>query len=97
VGPTCETDVSSGAVVSTHSRAGQSFDGTPRAHQERFSLPVIVGVAGGSGSGKTSIAELIAGRLGPSISVLSISSDNYYISLTGMHECSRILLYPCML
>jgi hypothetical protein len=39
--------------------------------------PVIVGVAGGSGSGKTSIAELIAARLHGG-RVLSISSDNYY-------------------
>lgn len=39
--------------------------------------PVIVGVAGASGSGKTSIAELIAARLKGG-HVLSISSDNYY-------------------
>lgn len=44
------------------------------------STPVIIGVAGASGSGKTSIAELIAARLHGQ-SVLSISSDNYYISL----------------
>lgn len=43
--------------------------------------PVIVGVAGGSGSGKTSIASLIAARLGSGCHVESISSDNYYIGL----------------
>jgi len=43
--------------------------------------PVIVGVAGASGSGKTSIAELIAGRLTGCQRVLSISSDNYYKTL----------------
>lgn len=53
--------------------------------------PVIVGVAGGSGSGKTSIAELITARLHLSRhspgqhqqqpGVLSISSDNYYKTL----------------
>jgi Phosphoribulokinase / Uridine kinase family len=42
--------------------------------------PVIVGVAGASGSGKTSIAELIAARLHGGC-VLSISSDNYYKTL----------------
>lgn len=42
--------------------------------------PVIVGVAGASGSGKTSIAELIAARLRGG-HVLSISSDNYYKTL----------------
>jgi len=43
--------------------------------------PVIVGVAGGSGSGKTSIASLIAARLGGNVNVVSISSDNYYKGL----------------
>lgn len=42
--------------------------------------PIIVGVAGGSGSGKTSIANLIAARLRDT-HVVSISSDNYYIPL----------------
>jgi len=39
-------------------------------------------VAGASGSGKTSIAELIAARLHGG-RVLSISSDNYYRPLNG--------------
>lgn len=48
--------------------------------EKRKAAPVIVGVAGASGSGKTSIAELIAGRLeGPR--VVSISSDSYYKTL----------------
>lgn len=42
--------------------------------------PVIVGVGGASGSGKTSIAELIAARLG-GMRVVSLSSDNYYKTL----------------
>ena len=42
--------------------------------------PCIIGVAGASGSGKTSIAELIAARL-EGQNVCSISSDNYYKSL----------------
>lgn len=49
------------------------------AHHRRGG-PVIIGVAGASGSGKTSIAELIAARL-TGQRVLSISSDNYYKSL----------------
>ena len=43
--------------------------------------PVIVGVAGASGSGKTSIASLIAARLDLSQSVVAISCDNYYRSI----------------
>jgi len=42
--------------------------------------PVIVGVAGASGSGKTCIASLIEQRL-VGVRVVSISSDNYYKGL----------------
>jgi ABC-type glutathione transport system ATPase component len=42
--------------------------------------PVIIGVAGASGSGKTSIAELLAERLS-CVRVTSISSDLYYKSM----------------
>jgi hypothetical protein len=48
--------------------------------ERRRGAPVIIGVAGASGSGKTSIAELIAERLSDQV-VLSISSDNYYKTL----------------
>lgn len=50
--------------------------------------PVIVGVAGGSGSGKTSIASLIAARLAGR-EVVSISSDNYYITLPPGTDASE--------
>ena len=43
-------------------------------------VPVIIGVAGASGSGKTSIATLLASRL-EKMTVVSISSDNYYRSV----------------
>lgn len=43
--------------------------------------PVIVGVAGASGSGKTSIASLIAARLGYGAHVVALSCDSYYRSV----------------
>jgi hypothetical protein len=57
----------------------------PSGARRRLSLdrsrgPVIIGVAGASGSGKTSIAELLAERLSH-IRVTSISSDLYYKSM----------------
>ena len=39
--------------------------------------PVIVGVAGGSGSGKTTVARAVHGRLGPERAVL-VAQDSYY-------------------
>jgi uridine kinase len=48
---------------------------------ENFRSPVIIGVAGASGSGKTSIAGLIAERLELEVKVVALSSDNYYKGL----------------
>jgi uridine kinase len=55
-----------------------------RRHEGRNG-PIIVGVAGASGSGKTSIATIIAERLAPT-RVASISCDSYYKSLTHDSE-----------
>lgn len=76
-----------GAVV-----AGDMADPDSRRRkmsaERRRAAPVIVGVAGASGSGKTSIAELIAGRLeGPR--VVSISSDSYYKTLPPGTDASH--------
>ena len=45
--------------------------------------PIIVGIAGASGSGKTSIAELISARIYGG-AVVSISCDNYYRSVSSV-------------
>ena len=45
--------------------------------------PVFVGIAGGTGSGKTTVAAAIAERLGPS-NLVHISHDSYYRDLGHM-------------
>lgn len=40
--------------------------------------PKIIGIAGGSGSGKTTFAEQLCGKLGPGLSRVLLQ-DNYYI------------------
>lgn len=44
--------------------------------------PFLVGIAGGSASGKTTFAKLIAEALGEDAQI--ISHDNYYLPFTGM-------------
>lgn len=50
--------------------------------------PLIIGVAGGSGSGKTTIAEAIAGKVGSDRSVL-IQQDAYYRDLSDLPPDER--------
>lgn len=62
---------------------------SPRvAGTRRMAPPVIVGVAGASGSGKTCIASLIEKRL-QGVSVVSISSDSYYRGLKEGSDASK--------
>lgn len=53
--------------------------------------PVLIGVAGGTGSGKTSFAKTIADRIGPG-SALLLSQDAYYFdpSELDLEERARI-------
>jgi len=44
---------------------------------------LVIGIAGGTGSGKTTVARAIMDRLGPS-QVTLISQDNYYASRDGL-------------
>lgn len=64
---------SAGVVISNESRS----EARRRSHDALVSRPgpIIIGVAGASGSGKTSISTLLATRLGPSVPVVAISSD----------------------
>lgn len=50
--------------------------------------PLIIGVAGGSGSGKTTIAEAIASKVGPERAV-RIQHDAYYRDLSDLPEAER--------
>ncbi len=49
--------------------------------------PVIIGVAGGTGSGKTRLVKEMVKRLGPDITV--IQHDSYYRDRSGMSEEER--------
>jgi uridine kinase len=50
--------------------------------------PLVIGVAGGSGSGKTTVADAIVRRVGAD-RVLSIHQDRYYRDLSHLDEASR--------
>ena len=46
-------------------------------------MPVLVGIAGGTGSGKTSFAQKIQDRIGPDL-CLNLNQDSYYKDGTGL-------------
>ncbi len=50
--------------------------------------PIIIGVAGGTGSGKTTVAETILKRVGEG-HIVYISHDSYYRDLTSMPRNAR--------
>lgn len=50
--------------------------------------PVIVGIAGGSGSGKTTVVDRIVERLGPD-RVTCIQHDSYYLDRSDLPPTSR--------
>lgn len=55
---------------------------------------LIIGIAGGSGSGKTTIAEKLKARFGEDISVLT--HDSYYKRTDGLTQEERAVLnYDC--
>jgi uridine kinase len=50
--------------------------------------PLVIGVAGGSGSGKTTVAQAIVDRVGPD-RVVSLHQDRYYRDLSHLDESRR--------
>ena len=51
-------------------------------------MPVLIGIAGGTGSGKTSFAEKLSARLGPERCV-TIAQDSYYKDGSGLDAAAR--------
>jgi uridine kinase len=51
-------------------------------------MPVLIGIAGGSGSGKTSFAEKLRAGLGPERCV-TIAQDSYYKDGSGLEAAAR--------
>ena len=58
------------------------------AETGRRAKPVIIGVAGGSGSGKTTVVREIVGALGPG-HVTVVQHDSYYRDRSGMSPAER--------
>lgn len=50
--------------------------------------PLVIGIAGGSGSGKTTVAQEILQRVGPD-QIAYIQHDSYYKDLTGLPPAQR--------
>lgn len=50
--------------------------------------PLVIGIAGGSGSGKTTVAQEILQRVGPE-RIAYIQHDSYYKDLTGLPPTQR--------
>jgi uridine kinase len=51
--------------------------------------PLVIGIAGGSGSGKTTVAQEILQRVGPS-RIAFLQHDSYYKDLSGLPPVQRI-------
>jgi len=50
--------------------------------------PLVIGIAGGSGSGKTTVAQEILQRVGPS-QIAYLQHDSYYKDLSGLPPTQR--------
>ena len=52
-------------------------------------VPIVIGIAGGSGSGKTTVANKILGRVGAD-RIASLAHDAYYRDLSHLSQARRI-------
>lgn len=56
----------------------------------KLDKPVVIGIAGGSGSGKTTIAHKIAGQMNVNDHILIMTQDSYYKDNTGVPMSKRM-------
>ena len=54
-----------------------------------MSHPLVIGIAGGSGSGKTTVAQEILPRVGPD-RIAFLQHDSYYKDLSGLPPAQRV-------
>jgi len=66
-------------TASEHPRGEKSAAPDPQP----FKRPLVIGIGGGSGSGKTTISRALAAALGPD-SVVAIEQDSYYRDLAHL-------------
>lgn len=52
----------------------------------KLEKPVIIGIAGGSGSGKTTIAHEIADNINDQDRIMIMTQDSYYKDNTGVSK-----------
>ena len=64
------------------------FNGTGIIWLMTNDTPLVIGIAGGSGSGKTTVAQEILQRVGPD-RIAYIQHDSYYKDLTGLPPTQR--------
>lgn len=57
-------------------------------HTSTRRVPLVIGIAGGSGSGKTTVAQEILQRVGPS-RIAFLQHDSYYKDLSGLPPAQR--------
>jgi uridine kinase len=60
----------------------------PLGHGARGATPLVIGIAGGSGSGKTTVAQEILQRVGPD-RIAFLQHDSYYKDLSGLPPTQR--------
>jgi uridine kinase len=60
----------------------------PLVHGTKSATPLVIGIAGGSGSGKTTVAQEILQRVGPS-RIAFLQHDSYYKDLSGLPPRQR--------
>jgi uridine kinase len=53
--------------------------------------PLVIGIAGGSGSGKTTVAQTILQRVGPD-RISFLQHDSYYKDLSGLPPAQRVVV-----
>lgn len=53
--------------------------------------PIVIGIAGGTGSGKTTVAQVILERVGAK-NISLLPHDAYYKDLTGLSHAQRVLV-----
>ena len=60
----------------------------PSARGAKVATPLVIGIAGGSGSGKTTVAQEILQRVGPD-RIAFLQHDSYYKDLSGLPPTQR--------
>jgi uridine kinase len=60
----------------------------PHVHGSGGTTPLVIGIAGGSGSGKTTVAQEILQRVGPD-RIAFLQHDSYYKDLSGLPPTQR--------